>query len=287
MKTNIIVLVSVILIIISLIIYYLNVNVNDTKKNWITQDKAPKILDLTDIKCKNGCPDKNDKNNKNNKIYKFYKTFDNSRNSNNVYKKNKGSSATGPSNLFIMRHGEREAIPVGLDCNGIYRSSNIVNLIEKLNEMGYGIDYIVVPNPNIDTSSMHIEQTMLLASWLLNIPLFIFGTEKESQISVEQVYSNKIFNNKNVIFCWEHTCIQDLLSNIISIGSAVKNIPNKAFLDKSGNLSLPYWEKYNYQTVIHINENFEDTIYSAGIETCFKKENSTLVFGKQQLCSQQ
>lgn len=246
----------------------------------IKQKHAHKLINSS-VDCNNGCP--TNKNNK--KLFEVYSSFRDERHLNKVLNKKKNASPIGPANIFIMRHGERISVDIPLDCNGILRSSYVPDLIEEINKLGYGIDYIITSNPSSVNNTMHLQQTVFPSSWLLDIPLFIFGTAKESSLAVYNIYNDAGFNNKNILFCWEHTCIQQLLLNIIKIGTTKKNIPNKAFINKSGSIALPYWASNNYQTVIHIDEQFNDSIYSSGIKTCYTQDNSKLIFGKEQTCS--
>jgi hypothetical protein len=259
------------------------------KTEWTTSSSGIPLLHADKPHCSSaeGCPTTKNHNS----VHELYTSYHDDRAENIVKKKNVGASAVGPANIFVLRHAERIKTNVGLDCNGIYRSAFIIDLIKKFNKLGFGIDYIVTANPDINTGSMHIEQTVMMASWLFNIPMYIFGSDRESNLAVTQIYHNKIFNNKNVLICWEHSCIQSLLANILRIGPAIKNKANSnagsasAFIDKEGNLALPNWHTNNFQSVIHLDEDFVATIYSSGIETCFEKGNSKLTFGKAQTCN--
>ena len=292
--TEIIIFISIIILFIALFIYYGGNNIIEyiNRNSVVTYTSLPesqqikkkhsqKLIKNSSVDCNNGCPtNKND-----NKLFQVYTSFHDERHLNKVLNKKKNASPIGPANIFIMRHGERKSSVLQLDCNGIYRSSYVTNLIEEINKLGYGIDYIVTTNPYSSNTSMHLQQTVFAVSWLLDIPLFIFGSEKESQLAVYNIYNDAVFNNKNILFCWEHTCIQQLLLNIIEIGTSKKNIPNKAFINKQGTLSIPYWDKNNFQSIIHLDEEFNDTIYSSGVKTCFQKDNNNLILGKQQTCS--
>jgi hypothetical protein len=270
-----------VIIILAYIIVFAYSLYSNQQKSVNYKNNIDKLVDPTKIKCIGGYPTKND-----NKLYKIYISYNDLRESNKYLNKNKtNSSPIGPANIFIIRHSERINTLVPLTSNGILRSIFNLDLIEGLNDVGYGIDYIVTVNSDLTSGNMHMQQSVFMISWMLNIPLFIFGSEKEPELAVSQVYKNVIFNNKNVLFCWEHSCIQQLISNIIKIGPETKKIPNKAFLDKNGVLKLPYWGKDNYQTIIHIDESFNDHIYSTGIKTCNKSDNIKLEFGKVQTCT--
>lgn len=284
----IVVIVFIVFVIVFGIDYVFNFDLVNTKlyssldkSEWTYSSLGIPLLHADKPHCNaDGCPTTT----KDNAVHELYSSYHDDRVENIVKKKNVGASAVGPANLFILRHAERIKTNVGLDCNGIYRSTYIIDLIKKFNKMGYGIDYIVTTNADINTGSMHIQQTVMMASWLFNIPMYIFGSDRESNLAVTQIYNNKIFNNKNVLICWEHSCIQSLLANILRIGPSIKNKADSAFIDKKGNLALPYWHANNFQSVIHLDEDFVPTIYSSGIETCYNKGNSELTFGKAQEC---
>jgi hypothetical protein len=159
------------------------------KSEWTYSSSGIPLLHADKPHCNaDGCPTTT----KDNAVHELYSSYHDDRVENVVKKKNVGASAVGPANLFILRHAERIKVNVGLDCNGIYRSTFIIDLIKKFNKMGYGIDYIVTANPDINTGSMHIEQTVMMASWLFNIPMYIFGSDRESNLAVTQIYNNKI-----------------------------------------------------------------------------------------------
>ena len=295
------VLIILVFIVVAVMLVYYNLytsNMNKNKQNKVmvldkieemknqemksVKDKniyTKKILDQPYINCIKGNPSKD-----NTKLYEIYLDFNKNRDSNNYLTKNKkNNSPIGPANLFIMRHTE-DNNDVPLNHNGILRSIFNIDLIKGFNNLGYGIDYIVTVNPGLISGFMHMQQSIFMISYMLNIPIFIFGSSKQSELVITQVYKNIIFNNKNVLFCWKHQCIQELVSNIIKIGPNVKKIPNQAFLNKNGKLELPYWGKNNYETIIHIDDNFKEHLYYTGIKTCTVDDNIHLEFGKVQIC---
>lgn len=258
-----------------------NQNQNITKINSDTNQ----IIEMKEPKCHKGCPKVLDQN----IIQTLYNDYEKIRGKDKHVNLNLNeitAPAIGPRNIFIIRHAEAltDPIPINLDCNGIYRSIYIIDLIEEINKTGNKIDVIVTTNPSYATSSMHSQQTISLASWLLNIPVYIFGGNTETKKTIEDMYKNTVFNNKNVLVCWAHSCIQTFLKDLLTIGPSIKNKPNKSFIDKNGKISPPAWPGKNYQTFIHIDDNFNNTIYSTGITTCYKKDSSTLIFGKDQPC---
>lgn len=239
---------------------------------------------LTKKDCnKNDCPVTQAQN----KIYKLHMEYKQERDKNNMiaYNTQTGNlffKTKGPSNIFIMRHGEKLKTKFALDCNGILRSTFIPRLVEDLNEKGYGIQSIITSN---DYNSMHQQQTVSLTSWILNIPLFIYGEATESELAVNAVFTNPYFSGKTVLFCWEHNCIQTLVKNIIDIGSKVKGLDNYVFKNPEGTSSeLPYWHTNNYKSIYHFDENFNFKILEESLTTCFDQDNNKIIYGKHQKC---
>jgi len=188
----------------------------------------------------------------------------------------------GPSNIFIIRHAERNYIEeLPLNYNGILRSTDIPNLIKNINKMEIGVNCIIAPN---NYKVMHEEQTILLTSWLLNIPLFMYGINDETEKAVTSLFTNPYFNGKTVLLCWKHTCIQKLVKNIIDIGSKVKNINNYQFINPEGNNKLPYWEYNDYDTLFYFDNKLNFHVLKTGLKTCDTNKNYKIIYGKKQIC---
>lgn len=201
--------------------------------------------------------------------------------SHNTQSGNLFSETKGPANIFIIRHGEKIKSKFALDCNGILRSTFIPDLIEDLNKKNFGIHSIIT---TYDYNSMHQQQTVMITSWLFSIPLFIYGDSTECQIAIQTVFTNPYFNGKTVLFCWEHTCIQELLQNIISIGVKRKGLNNYVFKNPEGTNELPYWDTNNYKSIIYFDEELNFNVMEEELSTCYKEDNNVLVYGKKQKC---
>ena len=243
----------------------------------------------TKINCSKGCPVTKDQN----EIYKLHEDYKQQRQKNDALNKSSGgfffqqkNSNKGPANIFIIRHGERVLTNFPLNCNGILRSTYIPNLIGDLNNNGFGINAIVTMNNYL---LMHEQQTIMLTSWLLNIPIFIYGEQNDQEITINTIFNNPYFNGKNVLICWEHTCIQELLQQIINVGPKVKGLTNYQFVNpekKKGrsNSGLPYWHMNNYQSVMHFDDQLNFNTFSENISTCFAG-NEKLTYGLAQTCT--
>ena len=231
---------------------------------------------------KNECPITKTQND----IYKLHHEFKPIRDRNHMICHNTENSnflfgTKGPENIFIIRHGEKIKSKSGLDCNGILRSTYIPKLIETLNDKGFGIHYIITA---YDYASMHQQQTVSLASWLLNIPIFMYGDQTEPENAVSQLYSNHHFNGKTILICWEHNCIQTLLSDLLKVGPKAKGMNNYVFKNPEGTSELPYWDTNNYKSIYHLDGKFNFELMEEKFTTCYPLDNETIEYGKPQKC---
>ena len=133
----------------------------------------------------------------------------------------------GPKNIFIIRHGEKiPSTPTNrqfhLNQNGVYRACQIPTVVNQLATIGYPISYMVSTNPcsmNTADPSMRNQQTVIMASFLLNIPMFVYGSIDDTQNVADALFSTdpaNPFNGLNVLICWEHTTIQDLCLKLMT-----------------------------------------------------------------------
>lgn len=147
------------------------------------------------------------------------------------------SSIIGPKNIFIIRHGEKNKsvitstsanIQYCINQNGVYRACQIPTLVNKLAKTGFPITYMVSTNPcpfNSDDPSTRNQQTINMASFLLNIPLFVFGDITQTQAVANALFDTSPtnpFNGLNVLICWEHTTLQSLCLDILNKSKEVQ-----------------------------------------------------------------
>ena len=243
---------------------------------------------------------KNNKNNKNNKcnsnhcpvtknqndVYKLHVEYKPNRDNNHMIAHNTESGnyyfkTKGPSNIFIIRHGEKIKSKTALDCNGILRSTYIPQLVEDLNKKGFGINSMITA---YEYETMHPQQTLMLTSWLYSIPMFMYGNTNETQVAINTIFTNSYFDGKTVLICWEHNCIQELLKNIVDIGSNAKGLNNYEFQNPEGTSELPYWHNNNYKSIYHFDEKLNFNVLEESLTTCYKKDNNIITYGKEQKC---
>lgn len=170
----------------------------------------------------------------------------------------------GPSNIFIIRHGEKNSNNESeneyyytLNCNGIERACKLPDFVNQLADTGTPIFAIITCQPNMNSNtnnndnSMRPETTIMLSSFLLNIPLYIYSDSNISQPyngeTAYQLFTNPIFRGKNVLIVWEHKNIQSLTNQIIqcyeylSSGNTIEDlIQNKNQVFKNQN-TFNWW----------------------------------------------
>jgi len=105
-------------------------------------------------------------------------------------------------------------------------------------------------------------QTISLSSFLLNIPLFIFEDTNISQPyggkTAIELFTNPVFNGKNVLICWEHSNIQALCDQIVRSYLYINLNSNKNMTIESLLLtSSEEWWKEN--SPININNRYIST----------------------------
>lgn len=137
---------------------------------------------------------------------------------------------TGPANIFIIRHGEKNASGTHycLNANGIYRACNLANFVNQLGQRGFPISYIVTCNPcpyNTSDPSMRPQQTISLTSVMLNMPMFIYGGAQDYEAIVSNLFTSGIFDGLNVIIAWEHSAIQGLVLNLLNAAAPLHRLP--------------------------------------------------------------
>jgi len=232
-------------------------------------------------KCKNGCPINKfptistSAYSNSDILYSLYqayqKTFTPNYISNNLLQltnpANYSNLPLGPSNIFIIRHCEKNSnnydtptnqnIYYTINCNGIYRSTELPNFINNLGSNGYPITAIVTCNPSMDYSevngdiSMRPQSTISISSWLLNIPIYVFSYSNVSQpydaTTAINLFTNPIFQGKNILIVFEHFNIQALTNQIVQCynyfqqGGTVENLNNSTLY----NISTESWWTQN------------------------------------------
>jgi hypothetical protein len=143
----------------------------------------------------------------------------------------------GPQNIFIIRHAEKNSIPPDYDLNnnGIARACQLVDYVNDLAENGIPISYIITINPcgyNTSDPSMRPVQTASVISFMLNIPLFIYGGANDYSGIVDALFpqinspgTTGAFDGLNVIIITEHGCIQQLSLTILNSAGTIGRLP--------------------------------------------------------------
>jgi len=263
-----------VIFLIIIFIIFISLKKNNKKDNNLEK----KVTCGTD-----GCPIEKDQT----ELYKIYNSYNDKRIINNTLAINSTQNAIknsikGPSNIFIIRHAEDMNHEYPLDCNGILRSTYIPDLIGELNAKGFGIQGFITP---ISYNTIHKQQTILLTSWLMDIPIFMHGVVNDPEKSVTQIFNDPAFKGKNIIFCWKHECIQNLVQTILDIGVPVKGLKNYKFKNPEGNSLLPFWSHKNYVSIIHFDSDLNFNLMKQSLISCLPKQSDIIKYGKIQLCN--
>ena len=204
-------------------------------------------------------------------VYQYYQTtFTPNYIRNNILQlTNTGNHANlpdGPSNIFIIRHGEKNnngSPPTDqntyytINNNGVKRSIELPNFINKLGSDGTPITAIVTCNPSMDyitefgNVTIRPQTTIFLSAYLLNIPLYIFSNSNVSQpydaTTAINIFTNQTFRGKNILIVFEHKSIQSLTNQIVQCynyfkqGGTVQNLNNSTLY----NVSTQSWWHQN------------------------------------------
>ena len=129
-----------------------------------------------------------------------------------------------------------------------------------------------------------ISPTISYYLYLIFIYLIIRLFHIFQKITIENVFENPYFTGKNVLICWEHTCIQELIQQIIKIGPKVKGLTNYKFVNPDGNSGLPNWGHNNYQSVLHFDDELNFEAFHESFTTCYSDDNDQIVYGISQMC---
>lgn len=216
---------------------YGNADGNDNSNDNSNANSNPPNSTPTGLELNNGSPVNTKNNNRSTRGDALYSTWDSYQSTlaakfSTTQKSvaapaNLTNPPVGPANIFIIRHGEKGPTDYGLNKNGIYRASQIANFINNLANNGYPISYIIScqPDPYIKNNgagSMHPEQTISGASFLLNLPHMMYSTTSDVARTAKALYETGIYNGLNVLICWEHQHIQGLCLEILNQGRAQK-----------------------------------------------------------------
>ena len=172
---------------------------------------------------------------------------------------------TGPLNIFIIRHGEKNptgTVDYRLNNNGISRAYKLISFANKLASAGTPISYIITCNPcpyNTSDSSMRPQQTISMVSFMLSIPMFIFGGSQDYDKFITGVFDSGNFDGLNILVCWEHVSIQGLCLNILN--KAAKLTPSRLTLNTPPSNEHLSGDQFFYEKGITSNELCPDGNY--------------------------
>jgi len=295
MKKTLLLVIVLLIIVVSIIIlkiYFLtniegfNINTNTNTNTNINVNNPPYSNTLPSSECQDGFPVNKYSEYGTESLYNIWTSYQNSAGSITSY--NNASNnvptsrpTTGPLNIFIIRHGEKN--PTGTDDyhlnnNGISRSHKLISFVNKLAAAGTPISYIVTCNPcpyNTSDASMRPQQTISMVSFMLNIPMFIFSGSQDYDKFISGVFDSGSFDGLNILVCWEHESIQGLCLNILN--KAAKLTPSRLNLNTPPSNEHLSGDQFFYEKGITSNELCPDGNYLCPAPSSLPSESAYYV----------
>jgi len=194
------------------------------------------------------------------------------------------SATTGPKNIYLMRHGETSS-SYNLNNNGIYRACQLITYINQLAAEGNPISYIIASNScpyNSADSSMCPLQSASLASFMLNIPIFVFGGEQDFTSIIQAIFNinptdttllqNEVgpFDNQNIMIIWEHSASQQLTLNLLDQAAALPTSTSTAGTVSRLPIGIPNGNEFFKNIIVNPNTDGQyrsPEIYPPGSST--------------------
>lgn len=134
-----------------------------------------------------------------------------------------------PAQVIIVRHGEKDTVTRELTGAGVERAEALSSYFTIPNEgpgfvgsagltnvslFKFGLPvslYAARPVEESDDFTVRCIQTLVPTALKLNLPIHSpYGPGQEKKL-VQTIFKNKRYNGKNVLICWHHTFIADLI----------------------------------------------------------------------------
>lgn len=155
-----------------------------------------------------------------------------------------------PSNIILMRHGEKYGYHHHLNIDGIKRSELLINWLSNLKfENGKSIEYIYAIKPNVGKSSSKSSQTIQKFSTIFKIPINMNFEVYDLDGLINDIMSNKYISGKNILICWSHTCMQTILKKLYHKVKLCKNITKDNYICFNLDNSF-FWDPNDYSTTL-------------------------------------
>jgi len=136
----------------------------------------------------------------------------------------------GPANIFIFRQAEKDQDKpnYSLNSNGIYRSCQLIGFVNELAAKGYPISYIITCNScpfSGSNPSMRPVQTASIISYMLNIPMYIYGASQNYSSVTVPLFTSGQYDGLNVLMVWDHGSIQQLSLSLMNEAGPLGRLP--------------------------------------------------------------
>ena len=136
-----------------------------------------------------------------------------------------------PAQILLIRHGEKPAQGNQLSKRGWERSQALPFLFTNRTEFtSYGIPVaLYAMAPEKQGGSIRAIQTLKYVSEIFKLPIETSFTRDEVKEVVDNINSNRLFDGKTIVLCWEHKVLVDMAH---ALGVSKKLIWPKAQFDR-------------------------------------------------------
>jgi hypothetical protein len=161
-----------------------------------------------------------------------------------------GPTATVPSHVVIIRHGERDAGQATLNATGRDRSLRLAawarDVVPQTYTDGRPLAAVYTPLPRDNGTGMASRQTAEPLAFDLGLPLYGTRGARDVDAAARDLVSLPVASRRPVLVVWDHSTVQGLVGALLRQGAASGR---RAVV---GN-PLPTWPDADYATVVVVD----------------------------------
>ncbi len=121
-----------------------------------------------------------------------------------------------PAQVVIIRHGEKDPITRGLTQEGQERAAALAYYLTQTDYLlNFGLPFALFASRSIPISDRLVPrtiETLMPTANFLQLPIHSpFNGYQVNEIA-NFIFNNNAYNGKNIVICWNHSSIHDLLN---------------------------------------------------------------------------
>ncbi len=135
-------------------------------------------------------------------------------------------AAAAPAQIILIRHGEKPAQGNQLDEQGFARARALVNYFKTNPAVtAYGTPVaIYAMKPKGPNGSVRPIQTVTPLAEALGLPVISDYLRDDASDLANAVLSNKAYDGKMVLVCWEHNAIPDIVAALAAAAGTADGV---------------------------------------------------------------